>query len=179
MKKKYENLIVGLMFLGMFALILWLPGLLITSLPVWLVGLIGFGLIFLWLFAIVGQFGNYFIDIYKSDGLEGIKKEIIYWLPTLYFLGSVILAFQKGFFIIGIILFLIGILYFCIKEYLRTKRIDSFALIYIPPLAIGGLFLFIKIIRLLMKIPYFIPIAIGGFVLWFIVTALIAFKKGR
>ncbi len=179
MKKKYENLIVGILFLGMFALILWLPGLLITSLPIWVVGLIGFGLIFLWLFAIVGQFGNYFIDIYKSDGLKGIKKEIIFWLPPLYFLGSVILAFQKGFFIVGIIVFLIGILYFCIKEYIKTKKLDAFALIYTPPLAVGGLFLFIKILQLLMKIPYFIPIAISGFVLWFIVAALIAFKKGK
>ena len=43
MKKKYENLIVGILFLGMFALILWLPGLLITSLPIWVVGTCAFG----------------------------------------------------------------------------------------------------------------------------------------
>ena len=90
MKKKYENLIVGLMTLGMFAIILSIPSIL-TSLPVWVVGLIGFGFIFLWLFVGVGQFANYFIDIYKSDGFKGIKKEIIFWLPPLYFLGCLVL----------------------------------------------------------------------------------------
>ena len=166
------------MALGLFAIILSIPSILI-SLPVWVVGLIGFGFIFLWLFVGVGQFANYFIDIYKSDGFKGIKKEIIYWLPPLYFLGSVILAFQKGFFVVGIIVFLIGILYFCIKAYIKTKSLDSFALIYMPPLAIGGLFLFIKIIELLNKIPYFIPIAIGGFILCLIVTSLIVLKQNK
>ena len=178
MKKKYENLIVGLMTLGMFAFLLSIPSI-FTSLPLWVVGLIGVSFIFLWLFVGVAQFANYFIDIYKSDGFKGIKKEIIFWLPPLYFLGSVILVFQKGFFEVGIIVFLIGILYFCIKEYIKTKKLDAFALIYTPPLAIGGLFLFIKILQLLMKIPYFIPIAISGFVLWFMVAALIALKKGK
>ena len=178
MKKKYENLIVGLGALGIIAILLSIPQLL-TLLPVWVVGLIGFGFIFLWLFISAGQLTEYFVDIYKSDGLKGIKKEIIYWLPPLYFLGSVILAFQKGFFVVGIIVFLIGILYFCIKAYIETKSLDSFALIYIPPLSIGGLFLFIKIIELLNKIPYFIPIAIGGFILWFIVAVLIVLKQNK
>ena len=178
MKIKFENLLIGLMALGMFALMLSIPSIL-TSLPLWVTGLFGFIILFIWLFASVGAFSNYFIDIYKSDGFKGIKKEIIFWLPPLYFLGSVILVFQKGFFEVGIIVFLIGILYFCIKEYIKTKKLDAFALIYTPPLAIGGLFLFIKILQLLMKIPYFIPIAISGFVLWFIVAALIALKKGK
>ena len=178
MKKKYEKLIVGLGALGIIVILLSIPKLL-TLLPVWVVGLIGFVFIFLWLFVGVTEFASYFIDIYKSDGFKGIKKEIIYWLPPLYFLGSVILAFQKGFFVVGIIVFLIGILYFCIKGYIETKSLDSFALIYIPPLSIGGLFLFIKIIELLNKIPYFIPIAIGGFILWFIITALIVLKQNK
>ena len=178
MKKKYENLIVGLMTLGMFAFLLWIPSL-FTSLPLWVGGLIVVAFTFLWLFACAEQVARYFIDIYKSDGFKGIKKEIIFWLPPLYFLGSVILVFQKGFFEVGIIVFLIGILYFCIKEYIKTKKLDAFTLIYIPPLAIGGLFLFIKILQLLMKIPYFIPIAISGCVLGFIVAALIARKKGK
>ena len=92
MKKKYENLIVGLMGLGVFALILSIPSLLI-SLPLWVTGLIGFSVLFIWLFASVGAFSNYFIDIYKSDGLKGIKKEIIFWLPPLYFLGCLVLIF--------------------------------------------------------------------------------------
>ena len=110
MKKKYENLIVGLMALGMFAIILSIPSIL-TSLPVWVVGLIGFGFIFLWLFISAGRVTEYFIDIYKSDGFKGIKKEIIFWLPLLYFLGSVILVFQKSTNLIGIILFAIGVIY--------------------------------------------------------------------
>ncbi len=178
MKKKYENLIVGLIALGMFAIILSIPSIL-TLLPVWVVGLIGLSFIFLWLFVGVGGFANYFIDIYKSDGFYGLKKEIIYWLPSLYFLGCVILAFQKGFFVVGIIGCLIGVLYFCIKSFIETKRLDSFALIYIPPLAIGGLFLFVKILSLLNKIPYFVPIALGGFVVWVIFATLIAFKQNK
>ena len=86
MKIKFENLIIGLIALGMFGIMLSIPSIL-TSLPVWVVGLIFFGFIFLWLFVGFGQFANYFIDIYKSDGLKGIKKEIIFWLPALYFLG--------------------------------------------------------------------------------------------
>ncbi len=178
MKKKYENFIVGLGALAIIVILLSIPQLL-TLLPVWVVGLIGFGFISLWLFLCAGQLTEYFIDIYKSAGFKGIKKEIIIWLPPLYFLGSVILVFQKGCFVVGITVFIIGILYFCIKEYINTKKLDAFALIYTPPLAIGGLFLFINILQLLMKIPYFIPIAISGFVLWFIVAALIAFKKGK
>ena len=92
MKIKFENLIIGLMALGMFAIMLSIPSML-TSLPVRVVGLIGFGFIFLWLFVGVGQFANYFIDIYKSDGFKGIKKEILYWLPPLYFLGCLVLIF--------------------------------------------------------------------------------------
>ena len=92
MKIKFENLIIGLMALGMFAIMLSIPSIL-TSLPVWVVGLIGFGFIFLWLFVGVGQFANYFIDIYKSDCFKGIKKEILYWLPPLYFLGCLVLIF--------------------------------------------------------------------------------------
>ena len=80
------------MTIGMFAIILSIPSIL-TSLPVWVVGLIGFSFIFLWLFVGVGQFANYFIDIYKSDGFKGIKKEIIFWLPPLYFLGCLVLIF--------------------------------------------------------------------------------------
>ena len=92
MKKKYENLIVGLMALGMFAILLSIPSIL-TSLPLWVTGLFGFIILFIWLFASVGAFSNYFIDIYKSDGLKGIKKEIIFWLPPLYFLGCIVLIF--------------------------------------------------------------------------------------
>ena len=92
MKIKFENLIIGLMVLGMFALMLSIPSIL-TSLPLWVTGLFGFIILFIWLFASVGAFSNYFIDIYKSDGLKGIKKEIIFWLPPLYFLGCIVLIF--------------------------------------------------------------------------------------
>ena len=115
MKIKFENLIIGLMALGMFAIMLSIPSML-TSLPVRVVGLIGFGFIFLWLFVGVGQFANYFIDIYKSDGFKGIKKEIIFWLPALHFLGSLILIFQKSTNLIGIILFAIGIIYVLVMD---------------------------------------------------------------
>ena len=92
MKVKFENLIIGLMVLGMFAFMLSIPSIL-TSLPLWVTGLLGISIVFLWLFVGVGQFANYFIDIYKSDGFEGIKKEILYWLPPLYFLGCLVLIF--------------------------------------------------------------------------------------
>jgi len=92
MKIKFENLLIGLMALGMFALMLSIPSIL-TSLPLWVTGLFGFIILFIWLFASVGAFSNYFIDIYKSDGLKGIKKEIIFWLPPLYFLGCIVLIF--------------------------------------------------------------------------------------
>ena len=83
----------------------------LTSLPLWVTGLIGISFVFLWLFVGFGQLTEYFIDIYKSDGLKGIKKEIIFLLPPLYFFGSVILIFQKSTFLVGIILFAIGVIY--------------------------------------------------------------------
>ena len=84
MKIKFENLIIVLMCVGMFALMLSISSIL-TSLPLWVNGLIGFSILFIWLFASVGAFSNHFIDIYKSNGFKGIKKEIIFWLPALYF----------------------------------------------------------------------------------------------
>ena len=80
------------MVLGMFALMLSIPSIL-TSLPLWVSGLIGISFVFLWLFVGVGQLTEYFVDIYKSDGFKGIKKEIIFWLPPLYFLGCLVLIF--------------------------------------------------------------------------------------
>ena len=102
MKIKFENLIIGLMGLGMFALMLSISSIL-TSLPLFVTGLIGFIILFIWLFASVRAFSNHFIDIYKSDGFKGLKKEIIFWLPALYFFGSLILIFQKSTNLIGII----------------------------------------------------------------------------
>tara|TARA_B100000886_G_scaffold314322_1_gene251536 strand:+ start:220 stop:477 length:258 start_codon:yes stop_codon:yes gene_type:complete len=84
MKIKFENLIIVLMCVGMFALMLSISSIL-TSLPLWVNGLIGFSILFIWLFASVRAFSNHFIDIYKSNGFKGIKKEIIFWLPALYF----------------------------------------------------------------------------------------------
>ncbi len=115
MKIKFENLIIGLMVIGMFAFMLSIPSIL-TSLPLWVTGLLGIGFIFLWLFVGVGQLTEYFVDIYKSDGFKGIKKEIIFWLPALYFLGSLILIFQKSTNLIGIILFAIGIIYVLVMD---------------------------------------------------------------
>ena len=92
MKIKFENLIIGLMVLGMFAFMLSIPSIL-TSLPLWVTGLFGISFVFLWLFVGVGQLTEYFVDIYKSDGFKGIKKEIIFWLPPLYFLGCLVLIF--------------------------------------------------------------------------------------
>ena len=126
MKKKYENLIIGLMALGMFAIILSIPSIL-TSLPVRVVGLIGFGFIFLWLFVGVEQFASYFIDIYKSDGFKGIKKEIIYWLPPLYFLGCLVLIFYgawNGTILgnLGIVGIAIGFVYGFIADRNKLKK---------------------------------------------------------
>ena len=90
MKKKYENLKVGLMGFGMFPIMLSIPSIL-SSLSLWANVLIGIIFVFLWLFIGVGQFANYFIDIYKSDGLKEIKNEIIFWFPLSYFLVCVVL----------------------------------------------------------------------------------------
>ena len=126
MKIKFENLIIGLMALGMFAIMLSIPSIL-TLLPVRVVGLIGFGFIFLWLFVGVGQFANYFIDIYKSDGFKGIKKEIIFWLPPLYFLGCIVLIFYGawnatilGY--LGIVVVAIGFVYGFISNRNNLKK---------------------------------------------------------
>ena len=121
MKIKFENLIIGLIALGMFGIMLSIPSIL-TSLPLWVTGLFGFIILFIWLFASVGAFSNYFIDIYKSDGLKGIKKEIIFWLPALYFLGSVILFFQKSTYLIGIILFVIGVIYVLYMDQKKSRK---------------------------------------------------------
>ena len=142
-------------------------------------GLFVFGFLLICVSAIIGDLANYLIPIYRSKGIKGVLNELNIWIPVLYFLGCLIFIFRTGTNFVGIIGFLIGVLYFCIKEYIKTKRLDSFALIYMPPLAIGGLFLFTKVLQLLMSIPYFIPIAIVSFVLWFIVMAFIAFKEGK
>ena len=120
MKKKYENLIVGLMALGIFAILLSIPSIL-TSLPLWVTGLIGISFVFLWLFVGVGQFTEYFVDIYKSDGFKGIKKEIIFWLPPLYFLGCLVLIFYgawNGTILgnLGIVGVAIGVVYVLVRD---------------------------------------------------------------
>ena len=127
MKIKFENLIIGLMVLGMFAFMLSIPSIL-TSLPVWVVGLIFFGFIFLWLFVGFGQFANYFIDIYKSDGLKGIKKEIIFWFPPSYFLGCVVLILVSASnsvaigFNLGIIGFVVGVIYVLYMDQKKSRK---------------------------------------------------------
>ena len=121
MKIKFENLIIGLMVIGMFAFMLSIPSIL-TSLPLWVTGLLGIGFIFLWLFVGVGQLTEYFVDIYKSDGFKGIKKEIIFWLPPSYFLGCVVLILVSAFnsvaigFNLGIIGFVIGVIYVLVRD---------------------------------------------------------------
>ena len=86
-------------------------------------GLFIFVFLFIWVSAIIGDLANYLIPIYRSKGIKGVINELNIWIPVLYFLGCLILIFRKGTNFVGIIGFLIGVLYFCIKEYIKAKRV--------------------------------------------------------
>ena len=96
MKQKYVNIILGLMGLGIVLLWIYVFPLFLTSLPIWVVGLIGFIFILLWAFVCFSSVANHFGDIYKEKGFKGIRDEIIFWLPPLYFLGCLVLFFYGG-----------------------------------------------------------------------------------